>query len=536
MAAIFVNITIKSANGDITMSRYDDYDAATNISASSDPNNAHGSVSFPNDIIWRYYRQLNVDEYYDYIDPEYYSPIMEPNLNELVPLPWIPAKSQFFWEMPTVRYSKIFAERGDIYQKMVTGSGGSITDKWNSAWMVYTHNWDEPGEYDITGKLYEYYYNGAPERYVNCLIGRVNIDSSISTIWTKSTLVHNSVEEVLADLSQEAALKDIVLQKGESLFFVSRYDADNGGGYPGDYAYQYLIDHHIDIGDPCDPYDDVNDGVMLTMKLLEPPLREGYDVYEHFNVGGGVPDSNLWHVYKSDETADTVENDGFSRLIMIRDPYTPSLPDKPVGVYGQQPIVADSDGNCVIECRFSNGSTIGRSYTFFNINVSPAPVRGEYSGHPPIYMGLVFKFNLGKMFFRGYFNSNMEWEDPNVVVPAGSFEQGVWYKAKLVLNTKAYTIKGYVYDDSDNLIWETSEQNYGDLRNYLVSDSYYVNIYNVTYSHGSTVYVDYVTASHSVFCGGRDRPYPAGDVNHDCKVNHLDVADMAEHWLDNLLE
>jgi len=33
-------------------------------------------------------------------------------------------------------------------------------------------------------------------------------------------------------------------------------------------------------------------------------------------------------------------------------------------------------------------------------------------------------------------------------------------------------------------------------------------------------------------CGGPGHPYPAGDVNWDCRVNLLDVAIVGLHWLE----
>ncbi|MFA5291724.1 MAG: hypothetical protein WC496_01670 [Phycisphaerae bacterium] len=517
IVAIFVNAAVKSASGDITMLRYDDYVAATNF---SDGNNFHGSVSFPNDVIWRYYRQLNEG---DVIDPLYDSNIMEPDLSELSALPWITDyydpnyNDKFFWELPTLRYSKFYAGGDYLWQSMSTG-GGQLSDKWNSVWAVYTHNWETPGEYDISGKVYGYVQTGG-DRYLNYLVGKIDVNSTISTLWTGSTLIYNGQFEVLADLSTKSELQNIVLQKGENLFFAARYDADNGGGHPTCYGKHGTYD-----------YNGPGDSVTLTMTPLDPVLHEGYDIYEHFNtLEGQTPDPNLWYVYKSDIN-DVVETDGFSRLIIHG---MTGGGDKPVGIYGQQPIIPDSDGNCVIECRFSTEN----SYSYFYIEVSPAPVRGEYSGHPPIYMG--FKIELyddETMSFKGYYNGNTAWEDSNQP-PNGTFESFNWNKVKLVLNTIAHTIRGYVYDDNNDLIWETPVNNYASSAGrWLNSSAYYVNIYNVAMSSDITVYLDYVTGSHSVFCGGRDHTYPQGDVNHDCKVDYGDVAEMAEQWYCNSLE
>ena len=34
-------------------------------------------------------------------------------------------------------------------------------------------------------------------------------------------------------------------------------------------------------------------------------------------------------------------------------------------------------------------------------------------------------------------------------------------------------------------------------------------------------------------CGDADHPYPVGDLNHDCRVDFLDLAILAEHWLES---
>ncbi len=34
------------------------------------------------------------------------------------------------------------------------------------------------------------------------------------------------------------------------------------------------------------------------------------------------------------------------------------------------------------------------------------------------------------------------------------------------------------------------------------------------------------------YCGDANHPYPAGDLNHDCKVNLLDLATLAFYWLE----
>ena len=34
------------------------------------------------------------------------------------------------------------------------------------------------------------------------------------------------------------------------------------------------------------------------------------------------------------------------------------------------------------------------------------------------------------------------------------------------------------------------------------------------------------------YCGDVNHPYPAGDLNHDCKVNLLDLATLAFYWLE----
>lgn len=34
-------------------------------------------------------------------------------------------------------------------------------------------------------------------------------------------------------------------------------------------------------------------------------------------------------------------------------------------------------------------------------------------------------------------------------------------------------------------------------------------------------------------CGDRNHPYPVGDLNHDCKVNLLDLLILASHWLED---
>ena len=35
------------------------------------------------------------------------------------------------------------------------------------------------------------------------------------------------------------------------------------------------------------------------------------------------------------------------------------------------------------------------------------------------------------------------------------------------------------------------------------------------------------------FCGDAGHPFPVGDVNRDCKVNFLDIAIVAAHWLED---
>jgi len=37
-------------------------------------------------------------------------------------------------------------------------------------------------------------------------------------------------------------------------------------------------------------------------------------------------------------------------------------------------------------------------------------------------------------------------------------------------------------------------------------------------------------------CGGTDHPYPVGDCDHDCRVNLLDLAILAWHWLESIDE
>ena len=46
-------------------------------------------------------------------------------------------------------------------------------------------------------------------------------------------------------------------------------------------------------------------------------------------------------------------------------------------------------------------------------------------------------------------------------------------------------------------------------------------------------------ANHDVFllksyslCGDPNRPYPAGDISHDCRVDFVDLAILAAHWME----
>jgi hypothetical protein len=34
------------------------------------------------------------------------------------------------------------------------------------------------------------------------------------------------------------------------------------------------------------------------------------------------------------------------------------------------------------------------------------------------------------------------------------------------------------------------------------------------------------------YCGDANHPYPTGDLNHDCKVDLLDLATLAFYWLE----
>jgi len=50
---------------------------------------------------------------------------------------------------------------------------------------------------------------------------------------------------------------------------------------------------------------------------------------------------------------------------------------------------------------------------------------------------------------------------------------------------------------------------------------------------GTPPIVDMGAYERYELCGDAGHPFPAGDVNRDCKVNFLDIAIIAAHWLED---
>lgn len=71
----------------------------------------------------------------------------------------------------------------------------------------------------------------------------------------------------------------------------------------------------------------------------------------------------------------------------------------------------------------------------------------------------------------------------------------------------------------------------------IVSPGTYDVIGALNYFPGDPQYVPVSVQIEIVegpYCGDANHPYPAGDLNHDCKVNLLDLVILASHWLERV--
>ena len=85
-------------------------------------------------------------------------------------------------------------------------------------------------------------------------------------------------------------------------------------------------------------------------------------------------------------------------------------------------------------------------------------------------------------------------------------------------------VKGYLKK------WDMMNDNTGT----IVSPGTYGVIGALFYctSHGYVPVSVQIEIVEGPYCGDTNHPYPAGDVNHDCKVNLLDMATLAFSWLE----
>lgn len=113
-------------------------------------------------------------------------------------------------------------------------------------------------------------------------------------------------------------------------------------------------------------------------------------------------------------------------------------------------------------------------------------------------------------------------------------ETRIWYWPKQINPaTTSFTlyprdVKGF------SIEWDMLNDNTGSLvspGNYDVIGALYKCL-----SHGiGEVYMPVSVQIEIVegpYCGDANHPYPAGDLNHDCRVNLLDLAILASHWLE----
>ena len=60
----------------------------------------------------------------------------------------------------------------------------------------------------------------------------------------------------------------------------------------------------------------------------------------------------------------------------------------------------------------------------------------------------------------------------------------------------------------------------------------WIQYIKVDYLPGSSYAGEIDGFSDVAGCGDYQHPYPVGDINKDCRVNMIDFAMMAEHWLE----
>jgi len=126
----------------------------------------------------------------------------------------------------------------------------------------------------------------------------------------------------------------------------------------------------------------------------------------------------------------------------------------------------------------------------YNSNEGQDMVRYDFSGEP------------GYRWWDGYGNELLA-VDANCTPPAGQFEN--CYRFSFAITVDCGTF------------YETLAPNVGMVR--------FVEPFN------EVDHRIFLLKRYSV-CGDADHPYPVGDLNHDCRVDFLDLAILAEHWLE----
>ena len=121
----------------------------------------------------------------------------------------------------------------------------------------------------------------------------------------------------------------------------------------------------------------------------------------------------------------------------------------------------------------------------------------------------------------------------NVIHNTKQFDSN-WGVVSWTANLPSATLaKARVRSSNDRRNWSLWEEvnNFDALRQTPPGRYLNVEFTLQTFSDSAIPILYDLTVGAGSICGDLQHPYPTGDINHDCTVNLLDLALLAENWL-----